>query len=167
MQRIVIIGNAGAGKSILANKLSKTLNIPVYHLDKVFLRAEWRKISKPEMISAHEEIIRNDKWILDGNYFSLLERRLERADTIIMLDFSTPLCVWRIYKRAVLNTQYDFVPEGCRNRVSLTFLSWTLNYKRRTKKLRKEILPEYKSSKEVFIFKSSKEVNNFTESLKN
>lgn len=39
------------------------------------------------------------KWIIDGNYGRTMDIRIEKADTIIYLDFSTKKCLWRITKR--------------------------------------------------------------------
>ena len=166
MQRIAIIGNGGAGKSTLAKKLGEKLNIPVHHLDKYFLNSNYENVTKPEMGAIHEKIIANEKWIIDGNYKYTLESRFERADTIIMLDFPTWLCIWRIYKRTWRKEKRTDVPDGCANKVDMTFLSWVIGYKKRAgKKMVNEILPIYKLEKRIYILRNSESVNDFLKAV--
>ncbi len=40
MKRIIVIGCGGAGKSTFSRNISDKLNIPVYHLDKIF----WNRV---------------------------------------------------------------------------------------------------------------------------
>ena len=48
MKRILIIGCCGAGKTTLANVLSKRLNLPVVHLDRLWWNPGWIE-SSPEI----------------------------------------------------------------------------------------------------------------------
>lgn len=41
MNRIIVIGSSGSGKSTLSRKLSKSLDLPVYHLDALFWKPNW------------------------------------------------------------------------------------------------------------------------------
>lgn len=41
LQRIMIIGRPGSGKSTFSVMLQKSLNIPLFHLDKYFFIADW------------------------------------------------------------------------------------------------------------------------------
>jgi len=167
MQRIAIIGNGGSGKSTLARKLSAKLNIPAYHLDKIFLNKNYVNIPKPEMTIQHNNIIENDKWIIDGNYSHTMGERFERADTIIMLDFPTWLCVWRIYKRTFSKEKRTDVPDGCANTVDMKFLSWVLGYKKRAgNKMLNEVLPQYKLEKRIYVLRNTKDVDKFLSEVK-
>ena len=57
MERIVIIGCGGAGKSTLARQLGEKLDIPVVHLDKLFWRPGWVQVSKEEFDKLHREAL--------------------------------------------------------------------------------------------------------------
>ena len=48
MQRILIIGNAGAGKSTFARLLAKKLQLPLVHLDKLYWQGTWEHLSREE-----------------------------------------------------------------------------------------------------------------------
>ena len=49
MQRILIIGPCGAGKSTLAAELGPRLGLPVYHMDQLNWKAGWIESSKDEI----------------------------------------------------------------------------------------------------------------------
>lgn len=40
-----------------------------------------------------------DEWIIDGNYGSTIELRLQACDTVVFLDYSTNICLDGIKKR--------------------------------------------------------------------
>ena len=48
MEKIVIIGSPGAGKSTFARKLGSILKIKVVHLDRVFWQPGWKE--KPKIL---------------------------------------------------------------------------------------------------------------------
>ena len=39
MKKIIVIGPGGSGKSYFSKELSKILDIPVYHLDNIFIES--------------------------------------------------------------------------------------------------------------------------------
>ena len=98
MERIVVIGPPGAGKSIFADRLGRLLRIDVFHLDAIF----WESGAPPvpaEWAVRERELIEREQWILDGNYSQTLRPRLTAADTAVFLDFPTALCLARYVRR--------------------------------------------------------------------
>jgi len=89
VKRISIVGGCGSGKTTLADNISKEMNIPVYHLDGMHYDANWVEKSKVERDKVILEKIQEDAWVIDGVYRSTLERRLNRSDLVIFLDYST------------------------------------------------------------------------------
>jgi adenylate kinase family enzyme len=83
MQKIVIVGCPSSGKTTIANKIGSLLNIPVYHLDKIFW-VQKGGIKQDIFITQQEEIMKGDKWIIDGNFMKSksYDIRLTNADTI-------------------------------------------------------------------------------------
>jgi adenylate kinase family enzyme len=99
MEKIVIIGSPGAGKTTLAVELEKILRIKVFHLDRIFWDRGWKRKSRDTRIDILYKIVQEKQWIIEGTYLSSSEPRLEEADTIIFLDIPLLLCLWRVIKR--------------------------------------------------------------------
>ena len=130
MERIMIIGCGGAGKSTLARQLGAKLNLPVVHLDKLFWKPGWVESTKDEIDAKIMEELRKPRWIMDGNYNRTLPKRLEYCDTVIYLDFNRLVCLTGVAKR-VLTTYGTVRPdmaEGCPERFDLDFLKWIWNF---------------------------------------
>ena len=99
MQRVLIIGPCGAGKSTLAGELGQRLKLPVFHMDQLNWRPGWVESSKDEIRERLATIVAKDRWLIDGTYGGTLGERLVRADTIIYLDYPIRLCIARLLRR--------------------------------------------------------------------
>lgn len=157
MDRILIVGLPGSGKSTFANKLGKKLNIETIHLDKFYYPVGWAHTqTKEEWRETVKTLSAKDKWVMDGNFHSTLDIRMPRADVIIFLDFNKLLCLYRIFKR-VLTTKGQPFDKSHGNKEKVT---WNLVMKivkfRKQKTLQK--IEMYADSKKIYILKSSKEV---------
>lgn len=132
MQKILIIGSGGTGKSTLARQLGKILNLPVFHLDRYFWRPNWVQTPHEEWIQQIQQLIEQESWIMDGNYSSTLPQRLQYADTVIFLDFSTIVAMYRVLKRQVVHRKRKRtdITDGCEERLDLTFLKWVWNFRK-------------------------------------
>lgn len=64
MQRILIVGNGGAGKTVLANRLGRLLAIPVTHLDALRYDSSWNVVPEERFVAAQREIITAPSWII-------------------------------------------------------------------------------------------------------
>lgn len=164
MKRVIVIGCGGAGKSTFSKNLSNKLDIPVYHLDKFFWNKGWVSTPKDEFDNKITELINKDKWIIDGNFIRTLDKRAERADTIIFINMPTHICFYRIMKRRIIyrGKSRPDMAEGCQEGIDFEFFKWVLTY---NKKIRPKILKklsEYKD-KDVVILNSKKEVQQFIE----
>lgn len=139
MKRIAIIGSSGSGKSTLARQLGTALHLPVIHLDKHFWHPGWLGTPEAEWIAKVEEMVQHEQWIIDGNYRSTLNIRLQAADTIIFLDMPRWLCALRAVKRRVqyMNRTRPDMAEGCREPLLdpnlLRFLRWVWDYPNRAR----------------------------------
>jgi len=132
MPRICIIGNAGSGKSTLAKALGAQLNIPVHHLDRHLLNANFQKLAPQDYLKTHTELIQEDNWIIDGQYELALPDRLKRATLVIFLDVSRFVTLPRIIRRTRGDGhESDTIPEGAKNKqLDWSFLHWAMHYSR-------------------------------------
>jgi hypothetical protein len=99
--RILIIGSPGAGKSVFTNKIASHLKLPVFHLDDFYWLKDWSKPTNANWLTILDRLIKKENWIIDGNYFDSLDKRLARADYVIYLDYSTGICLYRAFKRLI------------------------------------------------------------------
>ena len=74
MSRILIIGCPGSGKSTLARALAQITGLPLYYLDMIWHRPDGTEIDRADFDKELERILRQDHWIIDGNYFRTLPR---------------------------------------------------------------------------------------------
>jgi adenylate kinase family enzyme len=130
MQRVLIIGPCGSGKSTLARALGPKLNLPVFHMDQLNWKAGWVESSKDEIRDKLSTIVTADRWLIDGNYGGTLSERLERADTVVYLDFPIRLCVMRMLRRVWIyrgRTRPDITAD-CPERFDLAFLLYLIRW---------------------------------------
>lgn len=130
MQRVMIIGGSGSGKSMVARKLGDITGLPVVHLDKIHWQPGWVERPKPERYELIRDVVATDKWIFDGNYSLTFELRAARADTIIFLDISTRRRVARVLWRTATSfgrTRPDMT-EGCPERMNTLYVDFVVNW---------------------------------------
>lgn len=130
MKRVLVIGSPGAGKSTFAVALAKRTGLDPIHLDKHYWRAGWIEPDAGEWAAEVERLTARDRWVMDGNYGGTLALRLRRADTVIWLDYSARVCLWRILRRAVRyrgRVRPDMAI-GCPERMSWEFFSYTARF---------------------------------------
>ena len=167
MKKILVIGSGGSGKSTLSKRLGEKLGLEVFHLDKFYWRSGWVKPNSNEWIQTVEELLARDAWIIDGNYGGTLMRRVEACDTIVFLDLSKLVCLWRIFKRRLSYRQQarPDMAEGCFERLNLEFVSWVLNYSRRSRPKVLELIRLNAVDKKIVWLKSPQQVKAFLASL--
>ena len=123
LNRIIILDNAGSGKSSLARKLSETLSSPVIHLDRLFWEPNWSKPVADEFRNKVSEAISGPRWICEGNYHRrTFDLRLPKADLIIWLDTPRITCLKRVIFRTLRNAQRTDLPDGCSEKMNRDFL---------------------------------------------
>ena len=118
LRKISIIGNGGGRKSTLARHLGHVLELPVYSIDDYQFQPGWRRTPAEEMSNAHETWLSNSGWIIDGwGSWDLIEKRFEKADLIVFVDFPLKLHYrWALKRQvqAMLGLSKDWPPPGCR-----------------------------------------------------
>jgi adenylate kinase family enzyme len=130
VQRVLVIGPCGAGKSTLSVELARKLGLPIFHMDQLNWQPGWVESSKDEIRQKLAGITANDRWLIDGTYGGTLGERLERADTVVYLDYPIRLCVIRLMRRIWTyrgRTRPDMT-DGCPERFDLEFLIYLLRW---------------------------------------
>ena len=166
MQKILIIGSPGSGKSTFSFKLGKKLNIPIIHLDKLFWKEGWVNRSNGEFDSLLIKEMEKESWIIDGNYSRSLEMRLKKADTVIFFDYSRFVCLWRVLKRVITNNGKvrSDMAEGCPERFDWEFIKYVWSFPNKQREKTFELLSMNHSAR-VFIIHNKKEFKEFEEKI--
>lgn len=106
--------------------------------------------------------LKEDKWIIDGNFDRTIEERLNRCDTVIFLDYPRRTCLIGAIKRVIIN--YGKVRpdmgEGCPEKFDFEFLKWIWNFNKEHRKKYHQLLKDVENKK-IYIFKNRKECNEF------
>ena len=164
MQRIAIFGSPGSGKSTLARQLSALTGLPAVHLDQHYFNPGWVIKETGEFRAALRERVATDGWITDGNYLteSIPAGRLDRADTLILLNVPRWRCLGRVLRRSLLHygrVRPDQAP-GCPERLDPDFLKFVWQFPAKTERIR-NVLTDMTSEKNVFILRNNADVARF------
>jgi adenylate kinase family enzyme len=168
MKRIAIVGSSGSGKSVLARRLGEILQMEVWHLDAILWKPHWVLTTREEQKQIQQQLVSGDSWIIDGNYNSTLDIRLEAANTIIFLDMPRMLCLYRVLKRRLMyhNRSRPDMQEGCKEKIDMAFLKWVWHYPKSKRPGMLEKLEVLAQKKQVIILNSSREVQKYVDEMK-
>lgn len=155
MQRVLVIGSPGSGKSVFSRKLAASTGLSVHHLDMLYWNADQTTIPQEEFLSRLDAVLRQDAWIIDGNYASTLERRLERCNTIFLLDYPVETCIEGVQRR--MNTPRPDIP-WIETEFDPEFMDFIRSFPEVTLPGMMELLKRY-PEKKLIIFHSRKEAN--------
>lgn len=170
MQRILVLGSSGSGKSTFSRRLGQLLEIEVIHLDSHYWQPNWVASSEKEWARKLDQLLRKPAWIMDGNYPSSLDLRLSFADAAVFLDLPRWLCLWRCVRRLRRNwggNRQELAP-GCNEKIDWEFLQWIWNYPRDVKPFILERLQDAPAgSRQIFILRNDGKINEFLEGAAN
>ncbi|MBD5353570.1 MAG: adenylate kinase [Bacteroides sp.] len=93
MKRVVVIGCPGAGKSTFSRKLAAKTGLPLHYLDMIWHRADRTVIGREEFDLQLGRLVKEDEWIIDGNYARTLPVRLAHCDTVVFFDLPSEICI--------------------------------------------------------------------------
>ena len=163
VKRISIIGGPGAGKTTLAKNIGKELNIPVCHIDGIHYLENWKLRDQEEQDRIILEKVKEAEWIMDGTYKSTLVERVEKADMVIFLDYSTIARLKSVWSRhfKTMGKEKPEIP-GCKGNMTYQFMKFSTNWNKIEGNDIKQLLKDNKD-KEILVFKNRKLLNKWYE----
>jgi hypothetical protein len=102
--RILILGRTGSGKTTLARELAATIGVPHVELDALYFGPDFSTVPLSVLRERTSAAIAGDRWVTDGNKSAVRDLVWPRADTVIWLDYSLAVSLWRLGKRAIWRT---------------------------------------------------------------
>lgn len=168
-RRIIVTGVAGSGKSTFALALAAKIGLPVIHLDLYFWGPDWVAPSETDWREKQRDVLAGDAWIADGNYSETLALRLDRADTVVVLDMPWWLCAGRAFLRAFRKPTE--LPEGCdfsawqrlRDEWRLSVVIW--RNRRSEPQREQEIISQHGKHVALHVLTSKRRVREFLDGL--
>lgn len=166
MNRVLVIGSGGSGKTTFARRLAARTGLPLFHLDQLYWHPGWEATPVDEWQRNVHDLIRSERWILDGNYGGTLEMRLAACDTVVFLDVSRLTCLWRVLKRQIRHRGQvrPELPPGCPERLTWEFMVWIWTYPHRRRGAILTRLHALADRKRIVILRSASQMDKFLSS---
>lgn len=133
-KRIIVLGSTGSGKTVLSNSISKKTGIPVIYLDKEYWLPNWERPTQKEWLDKLSILVKNEEWIMDGNYIESLDERLKYSDLVIILDIEKNKCIRGVFFRTLKGKFFKRpdLNEGCHDSFNVGYhelIEWAKLFK--------------------------------------
>ncbi len=133
MQRVLVMGSSGSGKSTFARRLSSMTGIPTVSIDALFWKPGWVESDRDEFQRRMTEAAREPRWIMDGNYTrngaGELRRELSRHGHLVRpaaIDLHAG--IFRRIAGSYGQVRAEMA-EGCPEKIDLEFFRYVWTYR--------------------------------------
>ena len=157
MKKVIIIGCPGSGKSTFARELSEKTGLPLYYLDMIYHKPDKTTVTKEEFDTKLSAIMKENQWIIDGNYIRTIPVRAAACDTVFWLDYPTEVCLSGIEARR--GKPREDMP-WVETEADEEFISFVKNFAVETKPKIQHVLSTL-PDKNIIIFHSRKEAEDY------
>ena len=163
MEKILVIGCPGSGKSTFSKALHVITGIPLIHLDRLYWNEDKTTVEKSVFYERLSKALLGSRWIIDGNYASTMELRMRACDTVVFLDYPLDVCLEGIRERkGKPRSDMPWVESGDEDEEFLQFIQ---NYQSQSRPQVIKLLQTY-SDKNIFIFTSRAQGDAFLAQMK-
>ncbi len=163
MKKIIVIGCPGSGKSTFSRALHKMTGVPLFHLDMMYWNQDRTRVDRSVFRERLSDVIQKSEWIIDGNYASTMELRLQACDTVIFLDYPLEVCLdGAMERRGKARTDMPWIENE--NEEDAEFIEFIKNYNSESRPEVMELLEQY-SYKDIYIFKNRNEADEFLNNI--
>ena len=163
MNKVIVIGCPGSGKTTFAEKLNKSTGLPIYYLDAIWHKSDKTHISRENFDERITEIFSESEWIIDGNYNRTIEIRLKQCDTVFLFDLPTDICLQGARER-LGKERYDL--PWIEKEPDPEFEEFIKEFADKSLPKIYELIEKYKNEKEIVIFKTREEADSYIQKLK-
>ena len=162
MQKVIIIGCPGSGKTTFAERLHQITGLPLYYLDAIWHKPDKTHISRADFDRAVSEIFHMPQWIIDGNYNRTIEMRLRQCDTVFLFDLPTEVCIQGATDR-LGKARYDL--PWIENELTPSFKQSIEDFSRNSLPGIYELMEKYCKGRQVIVFKSREDADAYLKSI--
>lgn len=162
MNKAIIIGCPGSGKTTFAEKLQKCTGLPLYYLDAIWHKPDKTHIPREEFDERIKEIFITPEWIIDGNYSRTIEMRMQECDTVFLFDLPTEACIQGATDR-IGKERYDM--PWLETELDPEFEVFIREFPETTLPKIYSLIEKYKEDKTIVIFKSHEEADEYIRKL--
>ena len=157
MKKVIIIGCPGSGKSTFSRALHDITGLPLIHLYMLYWNADKTTVAKSVFRARLSQVLSRNEWIIDGNYGSTMELRMQACDTVILLDYPTEVCLDGVrQRRGKVRSDMPWIE----TEEDAEFMELIQNF-RATKRLQVMELLEKYAHKQIFVFTDRAEADAF------
>jgi len=159
----MVIGCPGSGKSTFSRALHQITGIPLFHLDMMYWNSDRTTVEKAVFLKRLSDAIQQNAWIIDGNYGSTIELRLQACDTVIFLDYPLEICLDGIReRRGKVRSDMPWIENE--DEEDAEFIEFIKSYNTQSRPKIMDLLNLY-SDKNIFIFINRTEADEFLTNL--
>ncbi len=156
MQKVLVIGCPGGGKSTFARALRDKTGLPLVYLDQIWHKPDGTQILRADFDARLQEILAQDRWIIDGNYLRTMERRLQVCDTVFLLDYPQEVCLAGAAAR--VGKPHEDLP-WLEETFDPEFRRWIENFPQKQLPVIYDLLERYRQGRTLYIFHARAEAD--------
>ncbi len=139
LQRIAILGGAGAGKSTLARAVGARLALPVFHLDRFIHGPQWSRLPDDVVRTRLADALAGGHWVVDGTYPHLADLTLAPAELVIWIQQPAWRRLLRAWRKTHSGEPRSDIPDGCEEAFGFNYARNILRFGRWTKRTERSV----------------------------
>jgi hypothetical protein len=101
LNKMLVIGSSGSGKTCLAKQIADRLSLPFFPSDDVFWSAGWQPAAHIDVARWLRDVLDRPTWVIDGNFDRERASLWMAADLIVWLDYPWLPTLWRVARRNI------------------------------------------------------------------
>lgn len=158
MQKVIVIGCPGSGKSTFARRLRDASHLPLYYLDMLWHKPDRTHAAREEFDAQLGAILAEDRFIIDGNYLRTLEARLAACDTVFFLDLPVEVCLAGAASR--IGQKREDMP-WTETSFDEEFRQWILDFPHDQLPEIRRLLAKHAAGRNIVVFRTHEEIERY------
>jgi adenylate kinase family enzyme len=164
MNKVIVIGCPGSGKSTFSRDLRDKTGLPLFYLDMMYWNCDRTIVEKSIFRERLQNALHQEAWIIDGNHASTMEMRMQLCDTVFFLDYATDVCLDGIKSRQG-KTREDMPWIENVGEIDEDFIHMIRNYRRESRPKVLALLEKYQD-KNIIVFHNREESTEYLQKIK-